>query len=176
MCYSLRVVILLTIFLLSANLVLAADSELKLVSPWGAVIRSAILPGWGQIHTGKSIQGVASFITTSSFLASGFIVWSSYKEIYDNEYVPSAQENLYSLETSKFYKKANQRYKLSQFFFFTGLAFWTYSLIDSYVEANLYNAELKADNLLKEIRVIENTELKVNMINLQIDLKFVTKF
>lgn len=167
-------IISITFCLIAINLAYAEN--LELISPWGAVIRSSILPGWGQIHTGKKIRGGVSFVTTSALLASGLIVRASYRDIYDNEYVPAAEVNLYSPETQNAYNKANQRYKLSQFFLFTGLAFWTYSLIDSYVEANLYNAELKADCLLKEIEPIKKTEFKISMTDQQIDLKLETKF
>jgi len=156
---------------MTINLAYAADEELELISPLGAVIRSSLLPGYGQVYTGKKVQGVVSFITTCSFLTSSFIVRSSYKDIYYNKYIPAANENLYSPETSDYYNQANQKYKLSQFFLFTGLGFWAYSLIDSYVEANFYNAELKADRLLKE-----NVELKVSMIGQQINLELETTF
>jgi len=154
----------------------AYADDLNLISPWSAVVRSSLLPGLGQIYTGKKIQGAVSFITTYSLLTGGFIAWASYKDIYDNGYLPAAKINLYSPEAQKHYKEANKRYKLSQFFLFTGIAFWTYSLIDSYVEANLYNAELKADCLLKEIKPIENAELKIGVTDRQINLKIETKF
>ena len=175
MRHLLKEIVSILICLIAVNLAYA-DKDSNLISPWGAVARSSFLPGWGQIYTGKRAQGVISFITTCSFLTSGFIAWFSYKEIYDKEYVPAAKKNLYSPETHEYYNKANQRYKLSQFFTFAGLGFWTYSLIDSYVGANLYNAELKADRLLKEIKPIENVELKISMTGRQIGLKLETKF
>jgi TM2 domain-containing membrane protein YozV len=153
-----------------------ADKDLEIISPLGAVIRSAVISGYGQFHIGKKIHGIFSFLTTYSFLTGSFITWSSYREVYNNDYIPAAQKNLYSPEARKYYNEANEKYKLSQFLLFTGIGFWTYSLIDSYVGANFYNAELKANQLLREMKPMEDVEIEISMIDQQVSLKLEKRF
>lgn len=173
---NLRILLILGIvFLIAVNSVYAEKNQ-ELISPFGAVVRSSVLPGYGQFYIGKKIQGVFSFITTSSLLTGSFITWTYYREVYNNKYIPAAEENLYSSETRKYYNEANQRYKLSQFLLFAGLGFWTYSLIDSYVGANFYNAELKAKQLLREVKPIENVKIETSMIEQGISLKLEKRF
>lgn len=168
-------IIFILICLIAVNLAYADENQ-EFISPLGAVIRSSFLPGYGQIYIGEKTHGAFSLITTCSALTGSLIAWSSYKEVYDNEYMPAAKINLYSPQTRKYYNKANQRYKLSQFLLFAGLGFWTYSLIDSYVGANFHNAELKAHDLLKKIEPVENTEFKIGMTVRRFNLKLERKF
>ncbi len=148
------------------------NEDLRLVSPIGAVGRSAVLPGWGQFYAHKRFLGATSFMGTSGLLIGALITHQSFRDVYNNEYVPVALIDDKSPEALFQYNRANQRYKLQQFFLFAAAGVWAYSLIDSYVGANLYNAEAKANQLIDDMEQIEGlgVQLKVTPTQLQLGI------
>ena len=79
-----------------------------------------------------------------------------------------------SLQKAVFqYNRANQRFKLRQFFLFAAAGVWAYSLIDSYVGANLYNATAKADQLIDEMKQIEELGVQLKITPTQFQLGIV---
>jgi hypothetical protein len=145
----------------------------------GAAVRSAFLPGWGQIYTERQIRGGILFIACGTLIAGGFISRNSYQNAYQ-EYKYAAEESLrkpedeYLQERKKIlYDKTNQRFKLSQFLFFTSLGIWAYGIIDSYVSGNFYNMQLKSEKLLDDI---ENVEFQFDVRSKQINLALTTSF
>ena len=149
-----------------------SDEDLRLISPIGAVVRSAILPGWGQFHAHNRFLGATSFVGTSTLLVGALITHQSFQDVYNNEYVPVALIDDKSPEAIFQYNRANQRYKLRQFFLFAAAGIWAYSLIDSYVGANLYNAETKANQLIDDMKRIEElgVQLKATPTRLQLGI------
>ncbi len=148
------------------------NEDLRLVSPIGAIGRSAVLPGWGQFYAHKRFLGATSFVGTSGLLIGALVTHQSFRDVYDNEYLPVALNDLESPEALFQYNRANQRYKLRQFFLFAAAGIWAYSLIDSYVGANLYNAEAKANQLIDDMEQIEGlgVQLKVTPTQLQLGI------
>ena len=148
------------------------EEDLRLISPIGAVVRSAILPGWGQFYAHNRFLGTTSFVGASGLLVGALITHQSFQDVYNNEYVPVALIDDQSPEAIFQYNRANQRYKLRQFFLFAAAGVWAYSLIDSYVGANLYNAETKADQLIDDMKRIERlgVQLKVTPTQLQLGI------
>ena len=148
------------------------NEDLRLVSPIGAIGRSAVLPGWGQFYAHKRFLGTTSFMGTSGLLIGALITHQSFRDVYNNEYVPVALIDDKSPEALFQYNRANQRYKLRQFFLFAAAGVWAYSLIDSYVGANLYNAEAKANQLIDDMEQIEGlgVQLKVTPTQLQLGI------
>ncbi len=148
------------------------DEDLRLISPIGAIARSAILPGWGQFYAHNRFLGATSFVGTSGLLIGALITHQSFQHVYNNEYVPAALDNDKSPEAVFQYNRANQRFKLRQFFLFAAAGLWAYSLIDSYVGANLYNAAAKADQLIDDMKQIEElgVQLKVTPTQLQLGI------
>ena len=148
------------------------DEDLRLISPIGAVVRSAILPGWGQFYARNRFLGTTSFVGTSGLLIGALITHQSFRDVYDNEYRPVALIDDKSPEAIFQYNRANQLYKLQQFFLFAAAGVWAYSVIDSYVGANLYNAETKADQLIDDMKRIEKlgVQLKVTPTQLQLGI------
>ena len=59
------------------------------------------------------------------------------------------------------YEFANQRYKLRTFFMYTGIGIWVYSLIDSYVGANFYNATTLIQSIEQDAQDIEKLGIEV---------------
>ena len=152
------------------------NEDLRLVSPIGAIVRSAVLPGWGQFYAHKRVLGTTAFVGTSGLLIGALITHQSFRNIYDNAYVPAALIDEKSPETIFQYNRANQRYKLQQFFLFAAAGVWAYSLIDSYVGAKLYNAEAKANQLIDDMERIEEWGVQLETTPTQLQLGIVKFF
>ena len=170
--------LVLVLCLLSRGKLSAAqpDESLRLVSPVGAIGRSAVLPGWGQFYAHNRFLGATSFAGTTGLLVGALITHQSFRDVYNNEYVPVALIDDKSPEALFQYNRANQRYKLRQFFLFAAAGVWAYSLIDSYVGANLYNAEAKANQLIDQMKQIEELNLQINLAPTQLQLGIVKFF
>lgn len=153
-----------------------SNEDLRLVSPMGAVGRSAVLPGWGQFYAHKRVLGATSFMGASGFLIGALITDQSFRDVYNNEYVPVALIDDKSPEALFQYNRANQRYKLRQFFLFAAAGVWAYSLIDSYVGANLYNAEAKANQLIEDMKPLEGLDVQLEVTPTQLQLGIVKFF
>lgn len=134
--------------------------QLELLSPVGAITRSFLVPGWGQIYTGKRIQGTATFISIVALTTGGLVARSRFSEIYNNKYRPSAKSDPNSQVAKFYYDKANQHYKMSKGLFISAIGFWVYGIVDSYVNANIYNAKSKAEKLRKDLEKIKELELQ----------------
>jgi len=154
----------------------AQTNEIRLVSPAGASIRSIFLPGWGQIYTESRIKGGILFVSAGALLTSGFIARSAYKEVYENDYQPAARKNVNSPEAQEFYNQANQRYKLMKFFFFASIGVWAYGVVDSYVSANIYNAQAKSGELLEDVKKIEELEFQFKVESGKVGISLVRAF
>jgi hypothetical protein len=105
-------------------------------SAWGAVLRSAIIPGWGQVYN-ESYWKVP--------VVWGFSGWFIYNYIWNNKNYKNYQQ-LY-LKTQipndknirEFYK--DQRDLFAMYFVFTYLA----NLVDAYVDAHLFDFSVTED-------------------------------
>ncbi|MDA1192118.1 MAG: DUF5683 domain-containing protein [Candidatus Poribacteria bacterium] len=127
------------------------DADLDLVHPYAAVVRSAIVPGWGQARIGQYVQGTVFLAVTGGLVAGWFIKDQQFRDDYDHLYLPAvAEHGVTSAEAKAIYLDVNADYKLSRTFLITGAIVWAYSLIDAYVDANIYNAELRAKRLLEQ--------------------------
>ena len=171
--------LLIPVFCLFSRVQISAaqpNEDLRLVSPIGAVGRSAVLPGWGQFYAHKRVLGATSFMGTSGLLIGALITHQSFQNVYNNEYVPVALIDDKSPEALFQYNRANQRYKLRQFFLFAAAGIWAYSLIDSYVGANLYNAEAKANQLIDDMKQIGELDVQLEVTPTQLQLGIVKSF
>ena len=135
--------------------------QVKLVSPIGAMVRSAVFPGWGQFHSRSYFRGSLTVLGVSSSIVGALLAQNSFRNRYD------AYEKLvwdgFSNEKAKLesYEYANQRYKLKTFFMYTGIGIWLYSLIDSYVGANFYNATTLIQSIEQDARDIEKLGIEI---------------
>jgi hypothetical protein len=152
------------------------EAELHLVSPIGAVSRSIIMPGWGQFYAHSRWRGSLSLIGATSLVLGGLVARKSFKDVYNNEYIPVARKDKESPEALFQYNRANQRFKLQQFFFFATVGVWAYSIIDSYVGANLYNATTKANLLIDDAKQIEKLGIQFEATPTQLHLGVVKYF
>ncbi len=135
--------------------------EEELVSPIGAMIRSAIFPGWGQFYSRGYIRGSLTVLGIGGSVVGALLAQQSFMNRY-NAYAEYA--SLYPNDDQGVFAKyefANQRYKLRTFFMYTGIGIWVYSLIDSYVGANFYNATTLIQSIEQDAQDIEKLGIEV---------------
>lgn len=135
--------------------------EIKLVSPIGAMVRSAVFPGWGQFYSRSYFRGSLTVLGIGGSAIGALLAQRSFGNRY-NSYAAYASENPHD-ETGVFerYDYANQRYKLRTFFMYTGIGIWVYSLIDSYVSSNFYNAETLIQSIQKDAQDMEKLGIEI---------------
>lgn len=129
-------VIVFTVFL-SLLTSYTESSEIRIISPIGAVSRS-IIPGWGQIYTHNILKGAVIFLSVGILGGGGVRADAIYRDVYNNKYLPAAIAD--STQADFYFDRSNQYYKLSRFLFYTAAGIWAYAIIDSYVDAHIYNA------------------------------------
>jgi hypothetical protein len=137
------------------------DISLPLVPPYEAVLRSLVVPGLGQMRIRQPVQGVAFLTVTAGLLGAWWTAYREFRHAYDDEYLPAVRKyGLRSDEAESLYGDANRRYKVSRFLLFTALGVWGYSLVDAYVDANIHNAQLRAEKLLQEGEEIRRLDVE----------------
>lgn len=135
--------------------------EVRLVSPIGAMVRSAVLPGWGQFHSRGYFRGSLTVLGISGSIVGALLAQSSFQNRY-NDYAIHA--SLYPNDDAGVFEKyeyANQSYKLRTFFMYAGIGVWVYSLIDSYVGANFYNATTLIQSIEQDTQNMEKIGIEV---------------
>ncbi len=101
-------------------------------SPWGAVLRSAIIPGLGQIYN-ESYWKAPIVWGTLIYLADAWIRNDKNYNKYQNLYIEGGTNNSIYLEWRDFYR--DQR---DSFAIYLGLAYLL-NLVDAYVDAHLFD-------------------------------------
>jgi hypothetical protein len=102
-------------------------------SPWGAVARSAVIPGWGQIYNESYWKAPVVWGVMGWFV----YVWidnnNKYKD-YKNLYIQYGDNSLYD------YKRARDFYRdqRDQFAIYLVLTYFL-NLVDAYVDAHLFD-------------------------------------
>ena len=111
-------------------------------SPWGAVLRSALLPGFGQFYNESywKVPVVWGFIGYFAY------VWidnnDSYKK-YRDLYAESGFQDSDYLRLREFYR--DQR---DEFAIYIGLTYFL-QLIDAYVDAHLFDFDVRPDPITR---------------------------
>jgi hypothetical protein len=160
----------------------AQNDGIRLVSPIGAAVRSAFLPGYGQIYTESKIRGSILLVSFGALITGGFVSRNSYQNIYQDykdvawEALDKPQDKALQERKDILFDKSNQRFKLSQFLFFASLGVWAYGVIDSYVSSNVYNAQVKSEKLLDDVKEIEKMEFQLDVKREQIYLTVTANF
>lgn len=146
------------------NKVVSMESEqsIRLISPIGTMVRSTVFPGWGQFHSRNHFRGSLILLGIGSSAVGAFLAHQSLKTQYDH-YVITASLDPDDATLLASYDKANQQYKLKMFFVYTGIGLWAYSIIDSYVSANFYNATSQVRSIQEDAQQIENLGLQVGI-------------
>ncbi len=146
------------------NKVVSTESEqvVRLISPVGTVVRSTVFPGWGQFHSRNYFRGSLILLGIGSSAVGAFLAHQSFATEYNN-YITTASFDPDDATLFTSYDKANQRYKLRMFFIYTGIGLWAYSIIDSYVSANFYNANSQIRSIQKDAQQIEKLGIQVGI-------------
>ena len=115
-------------------------------SPWGAVGRSAILPGWGQYYN-ESYWKIP--------LVWGVLGWFTYLYIENNdlynEYRDLYSESLEDGVGDSYYKRARDTYRneRDKYALILGLSYLL-NLVDAYVDAHLFDFDVTENPNTKE--------------------------
>lgn len=132
----------------------------RLVSPYGTVLRSLVLPGWGQLHIRQRLEGTAYFVGVAGLGTAWVVAHREFRRRYNDLYLPAVRNyGVTSPEAESLYADVNRRFKTSRFLLFAALGIWGYSLVDAYVDANLYNAKIRAEDVLEESRAIRKLQI-----------------
>jgi hypothetical protein len=123
-------------------------------SPWGAVIRSAVLPGLGQYYN-KSYWKIP--------VVWGFLGWFGYNW-WQNDKQYKDYRNLYEQSLMNgneniLYKRVREFYRDQRdlFAIYFGLTYFL-NLVDAYVDAHLFNFDLLTKN--NEIQLAVKIKLR----------------
>lgn len=105
-------------------------------SPWGAVLRSAVIPGLGQIYN-------QSYIKTGIIWGIG--AWLVYNWINnDNDY--KYYQKLYESENITIYRQYRNLYRDQRDLFSIYMVLtYVLNLVDAYVDAQLFDFSVKED-------------------------------
>jgi len=153
---SLKILLLFLLLSLSVNAQEIEDSSktieqsdstfIMTKSPWGAVGRSAILPGWGQYYN-ESYWKIP--------LVWGVLGWFTYLYIENNdlynEYRDLYSESLEDGVGDSYYKRARDTYRneRDKYALILGLSYLL-NLVDAYVDAHLFDFDVTENPNTKE--------------------------
>ena len=139
-----------------------SEHSIRLISPAGTMVRSTVFPGWGQFHSRNYFRGSLILLGIGSSAVGAFLAHQSFTTEYDN-YITTASLDPDDVTLFTSYDKANQNFKLKMFFIYTCIGLWAYSIIDSYVSANFYNATSQIRSVQEDAQQIENLGLQVGI-------------
>jgi hypothetical protein len=121
-------------------------------SPTGAMLRSALLPGWGQIYNGSywkapviwSLIGYFAYVWTSTNS-----YYQDYRELYKKSLNQSPNGDQTYLRYREFYRDERDL-----FTFYIGLTYFL-NIIDAYVDAHLFDfdAQFKFNKQTETLRL-----------------------
>ena len=108
-------------------------SDYPMKSPWGAAMRSAMLPGWGQFYNDQYIKSIIVFGIVADFVRKAIVFNEKYKDTSEKAFLERRSVNIW----------------------YAGL---TYSLnmVDAFVDAYLYKFDETMDMSL-QIAPVEDT-------------------
>ncbi|MFC2103546.1 DUF5683 domain-containing protein [Bacteroidota bacterium] len=114
-------------------------------SPWGAVARSAIVPGWGQFYN-EDYWHIP--------IVWGLLGWFGYQWILNNDDYRSNRDSFIETEQTIFKTRRDfyrdQRDQFTIYFVITYLM----NLVDSFVGAHLFDFSVEEDYISKQKRLI----------------------
>lgn len=139
-----RIILLISLLTINSNLFSQQldTIEIQSKSPWNAVLRSAILPGLGQVYN-ESYWKVP--------VIWGFIGWFSYNWWENNrlyiEYRSLYQNSLDQGKENFIYKRIREFYRDQRdlFAIYLGLTYFL-NMVDAYVDAHLFNFDIMTKN------------------------------
>ncbi len=120
-------------------------------SPWGAVARSAIIPGWGQLYN-ESYWKIPIIWGTAAWFVYNWVdnnnSYNNYKNLYQNS------QNEYYRRLRNFYRDQRDNFTI-----YIGLLYLL-NLIDAYVDAHLFDFNVNSNSLKADFQI--NLRIKLN--------------
>ena len=109
-------------------------------SPWGAVLRSAIIPGWGQFYN-ESYWKIPIVLGLLGYYTYGYMHQNNLYIEYRDKYTESLKINPNSGNST--YKRAREFYKDQRDLFavYFGLTYFL-NLVDAFVDAHLFDFDV----------------------------------
>lgn len=114
-------------------------------SPWGAVVRSAIIPGWGQFYNEQYLHIPVIWGLMGWFTYNWIQTNNDYKT-YRDLFIKNPEVNPYK-EYRDFYR--DERDKFTIYFVIT----YFLNLVDAFVGANLFDFSVEEDYLMYNYRL-----------------------
>ncbi len=119
-------------------------------SPWGAVLRSAIIPGYGQFYN-ESYWKIPVIWSVLGYLSyqwnSANISYRQYRDLYELSITPDKKSNLKYLEWREFYKDQRDFFAV-----FIGITYFL-NLVDAYVDAHLFDFDVSENTDIHSIQL-----------------------
>lgn len=114
-------------------------------SPWGAVLRSAVIPGWGQIYN-HSYYKAPIVWGVSAWLVYNWIQNNNQYKNYQRQYINLQQ--VYPPTQITEYKRVRDEYRDQRdlFSIYMGITY-VLTLVDAYVDAHLFDFSVDEDQL-----------------------------
>lgn len=120
-------------------------------SPWGAVARSAVIPGWGQFYN-ESYWKIP--------VVWGTAAWFVYNWV-DNNNLYNDYKSLYQSSESEYYRRLRNFYRdqRDKFTIYLGLLYLL-NLVDAYVDAHLFDFNVNENMGRNDFQI--NLRIKLN--------------
>lgn len=131
----------------SSEIVQSEKSELFVMtkSPWGAVARSAILPGWGQFYN-ESYWKAPIFLGAIGGLIYGWIYYNDlyhdYRDLYTESLIDGGSGNQAYLSQRNLHLDNRDLFAI-----YIGLVYFL-NLVDAYVDAHLFDFSVSENRAL----------------------------
>lgn len=120
-------------------------------SPWGAVLRSAVLPGWGQVYN-ESYWKVPVFLGIGGWFIYNYL-WN------DDRYQENKQDYIQTLNPVDRSQRDFYRDQRDEFAIYLGLTYLA-MLVDAYVDAQLYDFTVTEDDITNTRQYRVNFRIK----------------
>lgn len=136
----------------TASLQSSSDTTFQMTkSPWGAVARSAIIPGWGQFYN-ESYWKIPVIWGTAAWFVYNWV---------DNNNLYNDYRSLYQSTQNEYYRRLRNFYRdqRDNFTIYLGLLYLL-NLVDAYVDAHLF--DFNVDNNFGRNEIQVNLRIKLN--------------
>ncbi len=102
--------------------------------PIANIVKSSILPGYGQFAAKKSLKGLIFTTTALTTIGGGIYFLRQSNQKYDKY---KSADNIDDIE--KYFDGSEKLLKTSRTYFGIGVAIWALNIIDAYFSTNSYN-------------------------------------
>jgi hypothetical protein len=113
-------------------------------SPWGAVLRSAVIPGFGQFYN-ESYWKIPVIWGVGALFISGWVYNNNLYKDYQNSFIIT--ESKYDKDHRDFYRDQRDNFAIYM------AILYILNLVDAYVDAHLYDFTVEEDFISGNSRV-----------------------